>query len=193
MPIWNRPPDASPRRPPQEVTPRSPSVPPSSNLLVLWRPCRRLLAEQLGQPREVHRHAPGILSARQGAGKRRGGSAMSADYPAPMVLSELSGAPRIAQGGKPSQGVTAIDPVMHQEAFDEGAHLISPRERQSCVPSRMIGVSSHLDKLKYRLRRLSSQRELVLDVRPVPEAVGHKLHHSASRARSSPGCPGSSD
>jgi hypothetical protein len=72
---------------------------------------------------------------------------------------------------------------MHQEAFDEGAHLISPRERQSCVPSRMIGVSSHLDKLKYQLRRLSPQRELVLDVRPVPEAVGHKLHHSASRAR----------
>jgi hypothetical protein len=47
----------------------------------------------------------------------------------------------------------------------------------------MIGVSSHLDKLKYQLRRLSPQRELVLDVRPVPEAVGHKLHHSASRAR----------
>jgi hypothetical protein len=41
-----------------------------------------------------------------------------------MFASGLSGAPRIAQGGKPSQGVTAIDPVMHQEAFDEGPHLV---------------------------------------------------------------------
>jgi hypothetical protein len=46
----------------------------------------------------------------------------------------------------------------------------------------MIGVSSHLDKLKYLLRRLSPQRELVPDVRPVPKAVGRKLYHSASRA-----------
>ena len=32
--------------------------------------------------------------------------------------------PRIAQGGKPPQRIAAIDPVMHQEAFDEGAHLV---------------------------------------------------------------------
>jgi hypothetical protein len=38
--------------------------------------------------------------------------------------SGLSNTPRIAQGGKPPQGITAIDPVMHQEAFDEGAHLV---------------------------------------------------------------------
>jgi hypothetical protein len=46
------------------------------------------------------------------------------------IASGLSGAPRIAQGGKPSQRVTAIDPVMHQEAFDEGVHLVL-RERRS--------------------------------------------------------------
>jgi hypothetical protein len=40
------------------------------------------------------------------------------------IASGLSGAPRIAQGGKPSQGVTAIDPVVQQEAFDEGEHLV---------------------------------------------------------------------
>jgi hypothetical protein len=69
------------------------------------------------------------------------------------LASGLSGAPRIAQGRKPSQGVTAIDRVMHQEAFDEGAHLISPREREtetelcsfpndrSSFPSRQAEVS----------------------------------------------------
>jgi hypothetical protein len=40
------------------------------------------------------------------------------------IASGLSGAPRIAQGGKPSQGVTAIDSVMQQKAFDEGVHLV---------------------------------------------------------------------
>jgi hypothetical protein len=39
----------------------------------------------------------------------------------------LSGAPRIAQGGKPPQGVAAINPIMHQEASEEGVHLYSPR------------------------------------------------------------------
>jgi hypothetical protein len=42
----------------------------------------------------------------------------------PLFASGLSDTPRIAQGGKPSQGVTAINPVMHQEAFDECAHLV---------------------------------------------------------------------
>jgi hypothetical protein len=46
------------------------------------------------------------------------------------IASGLSGAPRIAQSGKPSQRVTAIDPVMHQEAFDEGVHLVL-RDRRS--------------------------------------------------------------
>ena len=82
---------------------------------------------------------PVMARAQQGDRVRRIGLTMSVAFgllPGPMVLSGLSGAPRIAQGGKPSQGVTAIDPVMHQDAFDEGAHLISQREGQSCVPSR---------------------------------------------------------
>ena len=39
----------------------------------------------------------------------------------------LSGAPRITQGGKPPQGVAAINPIMHQEASEEGVQLYSPR------------------------------------------------------------------
>jgi hypothetical protein len=54
--------------------------------------------------------------------------------PTPLQLkrieSGLSGTPRIAQGGKPSQGVTTIDSVMQQEAFHEGEHLVL-RERRS--------------------------------------------------------------
>jgi hypothetical protein len=44
-----------------------------------------------------------------------------------MVALGLSGAPRITQGGKPPQRVAAINPVMHQEASEEGVHLYSPR------------------------------------------------------------------
>jgi hypothetical protein len=40
-----------------------------------------------------------------------------------MRVSGAGSAPRIAQGGKPSQRVTAINPVMHQEASEEGVHL----------------------------------------------------------------------
>jgi hypothetical protein len=99
----------------------------------------------------------GILSARQGGGKRRGGSAI---HPVRMALSGLSGAPRIAQGRKPSQGVTAIDRVMHQEALDE-ARISFLRERNGAVFTfRMIEASSYLDKLKYQLRRLSPQRRI---------------------------------
>jgi hypothetical protein len=43
--------------------------------------------------------------------------------------SGLSGSPRITQGWKPSQGVAAINPVMHQEASEEGVHLVL-RERR---------------------------------------------------------------
>jgi hypothetical protein len=50
------------------------------------------------------------------------------------IASGLSGAPRIAQGGKPSQGVTAIDPIMHQEAFDEGEHLVLRDAKGGCDP-----------------------------------------------------------
>ena len=38
--------------------------------------------------------------------------------------SGLSDTPRIAQGGKPSQRVTTIDAVVHQQAFDEGVHRV---------------------------------------------------------------------
>jgi hypothetical protein len=44
----------------------------------------------------------------------------------------LSGVPRIAQGGKP----TAIDSVIHQEAFDESAHLV-PRDRKEAAMTQM--------------------------------------------------------
>jgi hypothetical protein len=47
--------------------------------------------------------------------------------PGRWFASGLSGAPRITQGGKPPQGVAAINPVMHQEASEEGVHLYSPR------------------------------------------------------------------
>jgi hypothetical protein len=43
----------------------------------------------------------------------------------------LSGAPRIAQRGQPPQGVAAIDPVMHQEASEEGVHLCAPGRRET--------------------------------------------------------------
>jgi hypothetical protein len=42
--------------------------------------------------------------------------------------SGAGGAPCIAQGGQQPQGVAPINPVMHQEASEEGAHLCSPRE-----------------------------------------------------------------
>jgi hypothetical protein len=47
--------------------------------------------------------------------------------------SGLSGAPRITQGGKPPQGVAAINPVMHQEASDEGVHLVLRERRQETI------------------------------------------------------------
>jgi hypothetical protein len=47
--------------------------------------------------------------------------------PGRWFASGLSGAPRITEGGKPPQGVAAINPVMHQEASEEGVHLYSPR------------------------------------------------------------------
>jgi hypothetical protein len=50
-----------------------------------------------------------------------------AKEPADGAPSGLSRAPRITQGGKPPQGVAAINPVMHQEASEEGVHLCSPR------------------------------------------------------------------
>jgi hypothetical protein len=103
----------------------------------------RLPCIGLGLPTvEIRERLPGGITDNIAAGhlvgaprSRSGVVAMSEDYPAPMVLSGLSGAPRVAHGGKPSQRVTATDSVMHQEALDEGSHLISPRERQSCVPS----------------------------------------------------------
>jgi hypothetical protein len=49
------------------------------------------------------------------------------------AISGLSGAPRIAQGGKPPQGVTTIDPVVHQESFDEGAHLVLRDRKEAAV------------------------------------------------------------
>ena len=42
------------------------------------------------------------------------------------LVSRAGGAPCIAQGGEPPQGVAAINPVMHQEASEEGVHLHSP-------------------------------------------------------------------
>ena len=69
---------------------------------------------------------------------------------------------------------------MHQEALDEGAHLI-PRERQS-FSSPMIGVSSHLDKRKYQVASaLSTGRigALMLDVRSMPEADPPRVLHCA--------------
>jgi hypothetical protein len=45
--------------------------------------------------------------------------------------SELSDTPRIAQGGKPPQGVTAIDPVMHQEALMKARIRFSARDSET--------------------------------------------------------------
>jgi hypothetical protein len=50
----------------------------------------------------------------------------------------------------------------------------------------MIGASSHLDKLKYQLRRLTPQRELVLrclDVTPLHEAVPVRSNTEAESAK----------
>jgi len=69
-----------------------------------------------------------------------------ADAPSAVRVGFASGAgsaPCIAQGGQQSQGVAAINPVMHQEASEEGAHLRPPRESQghpSATP--MAAVSS---------------------------------------------------
>ena len=54
-------------------------------------------------------------------------------------ISGLSGARRIAQGRNPSQRVTAIDPVVHQESFDEGTHLVL-RERKGGVTQMKRGA-----------------------------------------------------
>src|SRR5580692_4719582 len=58
--------------------------------------------------------------------------------------SGLSGAPCIAQGGKPPQGVATINPIMHQKASEEGVHLYSP--------------ASSLKTLKRRLGSLQNDR-----------------------------------
>jgi hypothetical protein len=96
--------------------------------------------------------------------------------------SRLSDAPRIAHGGNPSQGIAAINPVMHQEPFDEGAHLISPRERRSCV---------HLpnDRSFFVPRQaevsiaspLSTEKNWCLMSRRYQKAIGHKLRRSPLR------------
>jgi hypothetical protein len=46
-----------------------------------------------------------------------------------MFASGLGGAPRVTQGRKPPQGVAAINPVIHEEASDEGAHLALSEKR----------------------------------------------------------------
>jgi hypothetical protein len=43
----------------------------------------------------------------------------------------LSGAPRIAQRGQSPRGVAAINPIMHQEASEEGVHLCAPGGRET--------------------------------------------------------------
>ena len=50
----------------------------------------------------------------------------SADWFAYWFALRAGSAPCIAQGGEPPQGVAAIDPIVHQEAFEEGVHLRSP-------------------------------------------------------------------
>jgi hypothetical protein len=61
------------------------------------------------------------------------------------------------------------------------------RERDGAVfTSRMIEVSSYLDKLKYQLRRLSPQRRIGARCHAGirrPSVTSCDVHHSASRAR----------
>jgi hypothetical protein len=89
-------------------------------------------ADDLAHQRVLHEHPTGHIRIRRGT-----------TIPADGCASGLSGAPRITQGGKPPR-VAGINPVMHQEASQEGVHPFSPRETPGkrlsggCVPSRTI-------------------------------------------------------
>ena len=52
------------------------------------------------------------------------------------------------------------------------ARILILRGRRSCIPSPMIGGSSHLNKRKYQLRRLPPQRELVPDAHSKQQTPG---------------------
>jgi hypothetical protein len=82
-------------------------------------------AEAVSDVVQTHAKRLGLKAAdfrRPFPASRRGGASRPG--------SGAGGAPCVAQGGQQPQGVAAINPVMHQEASEEGAHLRPPRESQ---------------------------------------------------------------